>query len=123
MESQVYEKDGSVQQKNLNYVYWPWIMDPKAYMHNSFAKALLPHAKSAYGRQFLLIIPVLRFPIRPGLYKIFDEILVNAADNFVRDNSQTYVKAPTMRLRRSWKLEEKIWQFFTKITMNSMSPV
>eukprot|EP00434_Breviolum_minutum_P017321 symbB.v1.2.015289.t1/scaffold1134.1/size135964/1 len=48
MESQVYEKDGSVQQKNLNYV--------------------------------------------PGLYKIFDEILVNAADNFVRDNSQTYVK-------------------------------
>lgn len=29
MESQVYEKDGSVQQKNLNYVYWPWIMDPK----------------------------------------------------------------------------------------------
>ena len=28
-------------------------------------------------------------------YKIFDEILVNAADNFVRDNSQTYVKAPS----------------------------
>eukprot|EP00913_Durusdinium_trenchii_P024114 g22647.t1 len=28
----------------------------------------------------------------PGLYKIFDEILVNAADNYVRDNSQTYVK-------------------------------
>lgn len=33
------------------------------------------------------------FLLRPGLYKIFDEILVNAADNFVRDNSQTYVKA------------------------------
>ena len=29
---------------------------------------------------------------RPGLYKIFDEILVNAADNYVRDNSQTYIK-------------------------------
>ncbi len=46
------------------------------------------------------------FPIRPGLYKIFDEILVNAADNFIRDNSQTYVKAPTLRLRDgvgSWK--------------------
>ena len=29
----------------------------------------------------------------PGLYKIFDEILVNAADNFQRDsNSMTYIK-------------------------------
>eukprot|EP00930_Biecheleria_cincta_P055333 TRINITY_DN41660_c0_g1_i1.p1 TRINITY_DN41660_c0_g1~~TRINITY_DN41660_c0_g1_i1.p1 ORF type:complete len:1305 (-),score=290.22 TRINITY_DN41660_c0_g1_i1:447-4361(-) len=28
----------------------------------------------------------------PGLYKIFDEIVVNAADNYVRDNSQTYIK-------------------------------
>jgi len=28
----------------------------------------------------------------PGLYKIFDEILVNAADNFVKDSTQTYVK-------------------------------
>ena len=28
----------------------------------------------------------------PGLYKIFDEILVNAADNFQRDPSQTYIK-------------------------------
>lgn len=42
------DKDGSVEQKQLNYV--------------------------------------------PGLYKIFDEILVNAADNYVRDNSQTYIK-------------------------------
>jgi len=42
------EKDGSVEQKNLNFV--------------------------------------------PGLYKIFDEILVNAADNYVRDHSQTYIK-------------------------------
>ncbi len=32
-EPQVYEKDGSVQQKNLNYVYWPWILD-KAKVHN-----------------------------------------------------------------------------------------
>lgn len=28
----------------------------------------------------------------PGLYKIFDEILVNAADNKVRDPSMTYIK-------------------------------
>jgi DNA topoisomerase-2 len=28
----------------------------------------------------------------PGLYKIFDEILVNAADNFQRDKSMTYLK-------------------------------
>merc|ERR1740138_1972483 len=29
----------------------------------------------------------------PGLYKIFDEILVNAADNFERDpEHQTYIK-------------------------------
>ena len=28
----------------------------------------------------------------PGLYKIFDEILVNAADNYQRDKSMTYIK-------------------------------
>lgn len=28
----------------------------------------------------------------PGLYKIFDEILVNAADNFQRDATMTYIK-------------------------------
>lgn len=28
----------------------------------------------------------------PGLYKIFDEILVNAADNYQRDRSMTYIK-------------------------------
>src|SRR5689334_20111429 len=28
----------------------------------------------------------------PGLYKIFDEILVNAADNFQRDKSMSYIK-------------------------------
>lgn len=28
----------------------------------------------------------------PGLYKIFDEILVNAADNFRRDNTMTAIK-------------------------------
>lgn len=28
----------------------------------------------------------------PGLFKIFDEVLVNANDNFVRDRSQTYIK-------------------------------
>lgn len=28
----------------------------------------------------------------PGLYKIFDEILVNAADNFQRDKSMSCVK-------------------------------
>lgn len=27
----------------------------------------------------------------PGLYKIFDEILVNAADNFQRDNRMTKI--------------------------------
>ena len=28
----------------------------------------------------------------PGLYKIFDEILVNAADNFQRDHTMTAIK-------------------------------
>ena len=28
----------------------------------------------------------------PGLYKIFDEILVNAADNKQRDSSMDYIK-------------------------------
>jgi len=28
----------------------------------------------------------------PGLYKIYDEILVNAADNFQRDKSMTCIK-------------------------------
>jgi DNA topoisomerase-2 len=28
----------------------------------------------------------------PALYKIFDEILVNAADNFQRDSSMTTIK-------------------------------
>merc|ERR1719272_2752179 len=28
----------------------------------------------------------------PGLYKIFDEILVNAADNFQRDSNMSHVK-------------------------------
>ena len=28
----------------------------------------------------------------PGLYKIFDEILVNAADNYQRDRSMNYIK-------------------------------
>ena len=28
----------------------------------------------------------------PGLYKIFDEILVNAADNFQRDSTMTAIK-------------------------------
>jgi DNA topoisomerase II len=28
----------------------------------------------------------------PGLYKIFDEIIVNAADNKVRDNSMDCIK-------------------------------
>ena len=28
----------------------------------------------------------------PGLFKIFDEILVNAADNFQRDNSMSYIR-------------------------------
>jgi len=30
--------------------------------------------------------------ITPGLYKIFDEILVNAADNSVRCKNQTEIK-------------------------------
>ncbi|CAE7561257.1 top2 [Symbiodinium natans] len=51
------DKDGSVEQKQLNYV--------------------------------------------PGLYKIFDEILVNAADNYVRDNSQTYIKV-TINEKDGW---------------------
>ncbi|KAL1871029.1 hypothetical protein VTK73DRAFT_2338 [Phialemonium thermophilum] len=33
----------------------------------------------------------------PGLYKIFDEILVNAADNKQRDNSMTYLKVTVNR--------------------------
>lgn len=28
----------------------------------------------------------------PGLFKIFDEVLVNAADNFQRDKTMTYIK-------------------------------
>lgn len=28
----------------------------------------------------------------PGLYKIFDEIIVNAADNFHKSNNMTYIK-------------------------------
>ena len=28
----------------------------------------------------------------PALYKIYDEIIVNAADNKVRDPSQTFIK-------------------------------
>lgn len=32
------------------------------------------------------------FEYVPGLYKIFDEILVNAADNFVRDKSMTTIR-------------------------------
>jgi hypothetical protein len=33
----------------------------------------------------------------PGLYKCFDEIVVNAADNKVRDDSQTYIKIKVER--------------------------
>lgn len=28
----------------------------------------------------------------PGLYKIFDEVLVNAADNYQRDHTQTTIR-------------------------------
>lgn len=35
----------------------------------------------------------------PGLYKIFDEILVNAADNKQRDRSQDCIKASVSRYR------------------------
>ena len=34
-----------------------------------------------------------KFEYIPGLYKIFDEIIVNAADNYQRDNSMNLVKA------------------------------
>ena len=33
----------------------------------------------------------------PGLYKIFDEILVNAADNYQRDNSMTEIRVELNR--------------------------
>ena len=38
----------------------------------------------------------------PGLYKIFDEILVNAADNFQRDpDGMTYIKVTINEQDRS----------------------
>eukprot|EP00919_Chromeraceae_sp_WS-2016_P005751 GHVR01013499.1.p1 GENE.GHVR01013499.1~~GHVR01013499.1.p1 ORF type:complete len:1130 (-),score=230.37 GHVR01013499.1:99-3488(-) len=40
----------------------------------------------------------------PGLYKIFDEILVNAADNRQRDNSMKYIKVWIDRERGSIKV-------------------
>lgn len=41
----------------------------------------------------------------PGLYKIFDEILVNAADNFQRDPSMRMIKIdiqPENNMIRVW---------------------
>lgn len=40
----------------------------------------------------------------PGLYKIFDEILVNAADNYQRDSSMNCIKIDIDRKTNMFKI-------------------
>ena len=47
----------------------------------------------------------------PGLYKIFDEVLVNAADNYQRDKTMTCIKidiAPEEGVIKVWNNGEGI---------------
>ena len=43
----------------------------------------------------------------PGLFKIFDEILVNAADNYQNDKSMTYIKVKIDREKNTIKVKKK----------------
>jgi len=40
----------------------------------------------------LFVVVFRKVEYAPGLYKIFDEVLVNAADNYQRDRTQTTIK-------------------------------
>ena len=45
-----------------------------------------------FSNTFFMFLTIRDVKIVPGLYKIFDEILVNAADNKIRDPSMDLIK-------------------------------